>query len=219
MPADSIRILFQLRYTSTKDLCYFCVKFEGMIQRIQTVYLLVAITALITLTLGVDVFSYELAKANSAELAFHANSYGIQIEGTLNENSTPEDKKALANVLNIEGEANQTLTSNFSSFPFYSVTLFVTMIAIASLLTFKKLPTQLRLGRMAFFFNLLILLVTIVFYYTLRSQFNEVLENAEINAYLGVGFFCLIFSTAFLFLANIGIKRDLNLIKSIDRIR
>ena len=190
-----------------------------MIQRIQTVYLLVAIAALITLTLGVDVYSYELSKADSAEFQFHVNSYGIQIDGSMNEKISPEDEKALSNFLKLKEKTNQVNGLSYTGFPFYSITLFLTMITIATLLTFKKLPTQLRLGRMAFFFNLIILVFTVVFYYTLRSQFKEMLENSEMNSYLGIGFFCIIISTAFLFLANIGIKRDLDLIKSIDRIR
>jgi hypothetical protein len=190
-----------------------------MIQRIQTVYLLVAIAALITLTLGVDVYSYALSKENSADFQFHVNSYGIQIDGELSEQISPEDENALSNFLKIKNKTNQVSGLNYTSFPFYSITLFLTMITIATLLTFKKLPTQLRLGRMAFIFNLIILVFTVVFYYTLKSQFNEMLENAEVSSYLGVGFFCIIISTAFLFLANIGIKRDLDLIKSIDRIR
>lgn len=190
-----------------------------MIQRIQTVYLLVAIAALVILTLGVDVYSYELRKAENASLKMYVNSYGIQIDGELNEHISEADEKKIASWLKIKG--NTTIIKGFSytAFPFYSITLFLTMITIATLLTFKKLPTQLRLGRMAFIFNLIILVFTVVFYYTLKSQFNEMLENAEVSSYLGVGFFCMIISTAFLFLANIGIKRDLDLIKSIDRIR
>jgi hypothetical protein len=193
--------------------------FKGMIQRIQTVYLLLAIAALVTLTLGVDVYSYELSKAESANFELHVNSYGIQIDGELSENINEVDEKKIASLLKIKENSSVIKGLSYTAFPFYSITLFLTMITIATLVTFKKLPTQLRLGRMAFILNLIILVFTVVFYYTLKSQFNEMLENAELSSYLGVGFFCIIISTAFLFLANIGIKRDLDLIKSIDRIR
>jgi Flp pilus assembly protein TadB len=190
-----------------------------MLQRIQTVYILVAIAALITLTLGVDVYSYKLSKTDSAEFVFHVNSYGIQIDGAISEQISDEDQKALTQLLKIQNKTERVSGLSYTSFPFYSISLFLAMITIAALLTFKKLPTQLRLGRMAFFFNLIILIFTVVFYYTLRNQFNDMLDGAEMNSYLGIGFFCIIISTAFLFLANIGIKRDLDLIKSIDRIR
>lgn len=189
-----------------------------MIQRIQTVYLLLAIAALVTLTLGVDVYSYELSKAESANFELHVNSYGIQIDGELNENISEADEKIFS-LLKTKENTSIIKGLSYTAFPFYSITLFLTMITIATLLTFKKLPTQLRLGRMAFIFNLIILVFTVVFYYTMKSRFNEMLENAEVSSYLGVGFFCIVISTAFLFLANIGIKRDLDLIKSIDRIR
>ena len=190
-----------------------------MIQRIQTVYLLVAIAALITLTLGVDVFSYELSKTDSTALQFHANSYGIQVDGSINENITAADEKVVSSALKLDEDTSEIKGVSYLSFPFFSISLFLTMITIAALLTFKKLPTQLRLGRIAFFFNLILLVFIIVFYYALRSQFNEMLEGAEVSSFLGMGFFCVILSTAFIFLANIGIKRDLDLIKSIDRIR
>ncbi len=190
-----------------------------MIQRVQTLYLFVAIAALITLTLGIEVYSYAIFKEQTAHLDVNVNSYGIQVDGTIEANVLSDDRASLQTFLNTQEELSEVKGVAYNKFPFFSITLFLTMLTIATLLTFKKLPTQLRLGRMAFFFSLLGTIFTIVFYYVLKSEYSEVLENAEVKSYLGVGFFCLITATAFIFLANIGIKRDLDLIKSIDRIR
>lgn len=190
-----------------------------MIQRVQTLYLIVAIAALITLTLGIEVYSYAIVKEQTTHLDVYVNSYGIQIDGTIDATAASSDVASLQVFLNTQEELSEVKGVAYNKFPFFSITLFLTMLTIATLLTFKKLPTQLRFGRMAFFFSLLATIFTIVFYYVLKSEFSDVVENGEVASYLGLGFFCLIISTAFIFLANIGIKRDLDLIKSIDRIR
>src|SRR5690554_7651280 len=58
-----------------------------MIQRVQTLYLLLTLAALIFLTVGTDVFVTTLKQTDQFEIISHGNVYGVQkdvyIEGEL----------------------------------------------------------------------------------------------------------------------------------------
>ena len=104
-------------------------------------------------------------------------------------------------------------------FPFYSITILLAMLTTVVLLGYKNLKRQLKLGRLLFVLNFMLFGVTIALYYLLRS--STIPESADYtsSAQLAFGFYCIVIALAFSFLANIGIRRDVRLIKSIDRIR
>ena len=91
--------------------------------------------------------------------------------------------------------------------------------SILMLVNFKNRSKQLRFGK------LLYLIVFLTMSYMLVESYNMKLvlddqENVEIlNQVYHVGFYMLISSIPFLFLANRGIKKDDDLVKSLDRLR
>lgn len=190
-----------------------------MIQRVQTVYLLIAAVALVILTMGVTVYSYSIHKENSAQFETTVSSYGIQIDGEVLDGISEEDQESLRNFLKLKERSKRLVGYQFSSFPYYIFSLFLAMLVIGIIFLYKKPESQLKLGRLAFVMCIILFGLTLILYYSMKSQFMGLIDGAEVKSYLGFGFYLILIATAFIFLANIGIKRDINLVKSIDRIR
>lgn len=189
-----------------------------MLQRIQTLYLLIAIISLLIITFGTNIFSFDLEKEHEVDVEIAVNVFGTQASGTIELTEETETKK-MYDFLKLKERANRVAGSPIISFPFYLITIFMTMLSVATLLSYKKLETQQKLGRFNFVFLVLGLVFVSIAFYGSRSQLNSMLEDLSVISRLGLGYYLLIVATAFAFLANLGVKRDLNLIKSIDRIR
>ena len=190
-----------------------------MIQRVQSLYLLLTLGALIFLTVGTDVFVSEVAQEGQFDLISYGNVYGVQkdihLHGELTDENVSLLKEATGKV-DIEGDLRGVSTFYF---PFYSITILLAMLTTVVLLGYKNLNRQLKLGRLLFVLNFLLFGATIVFYYLMKG--SSIPESAEYasSMNLAFGFYCIAIALAFSFLANIGIRRDVRLIKSIDRIR
>ncbi len=189
-----------------------------MIQRIQSIYLLLVIVALLTITFGANFFSYKIDKQDNIDLTIKLNVFGIQADGEF-QNLNPEDEKKINQFLKLKERSSKITSSPVVSFPFYLIAIFLILLSIATLLSFKKLETQQKLGRINFVAILTSFIFVIIIFYASRSQVRNAIEDIEFSSRLGLSFYAMIVATAFAFLANIGIKRDLDLIKSIDRIR
>ncbi|PKR80407.1 hypothetical protein CW751_10075 [Brumimicrobium salinarum] len=190
-----------------------------MIQRVQSIYLLLTLIALIFLSVGTDVFVTKVQQKDQFEMISHGNVYGVQkdvyIEGELSDQNLNLLRSATDRVDFVaEMEGIPTFY-----FPFYSITILLSMLTVVVLFGFKNLKRQLKLGRILFIMNFLVFGVTIVFYNLMRSSNMPDSADYIVNTQLGFGFYCIVIALAFSFLANIGIRRDLRLIKSIDRIR
>lgn len=190
-----------------------------MWQRIQTAYLAVVVISLALVTAGIKVVGFENASGDNYELELVVNVFGAQADATIDENISDEELEGLSNFLDLKKRTNRVQAFPVVSFPFYLISIFMLLLSLATVFTFKNLKTQQKLGRINFIVNFFALVFIIIIFYGLRSQFSNAIEPNEISTSLGLGFFCFIFATAFSFLANIGIKRDIKLIESIDRIR
>ncbi|WP_107040275.1 DUF4293 family protein [Brumimicrobium mesophilum] len=190
-----------------------------MIQRVQSLYLLLTLGALIILSVGTDVFVTEVAQKDQFDIISHGNVYGVQkdlhVHGDLTDENITLLKEATGKV-DIDGDMIGIPTYYF---PFYSITILLSMLTVVVLLGYKNLKRQLKLGRLLFVLNFLLFGASIALYYLLRS--NTIPESSDYTAsvHLSFGFYCIVIALAFSFLANIGIRRDVRLIKSIDRIR
>lgn len=190
-----------------------------MWQRIQTAYLAIVVISLAIITSGVKIVGFENATGENYTLSLDANVFGAQADATIDEEISEEELENLSGFLNLKKRTNRLQAFPVISFPFYLISIFMLLLALAAVFTFKNLKTQQKLGRINFLVNLIALIFVMIVFYGLRGQFSNAIEPQESSTSLGLGFFCFIFATAFSFLANIGIKRDLNLIESIDRIR
>lgn len=191
-----------------------------MIQRVQSFYLLLTIAALIIITLGTDVFVTIVNKKGQYEIISHGNVYGIQkdliIKGNL-EHENANLLKATTGIVDLKDSNDSIKGIPTYYFPFYSITIVLTVLAAATLFSFKNLRRQIKLGRLLFIFNLILFGTSIFMYYLLKSHSLPNADEEIVQYYLG--FYCICIAVAFSFLSNLGIRRDLKLIQSIDRIR
>ena len=195
-------------------------KKKTMIQRVQSIYILVTLIALITVTIGADVFINQVSKNGVFQLTTHANSFGVQrdvvIEGELNSDDAALIKETIEKIEVPKENLKEIVTFYF---PFFSVGILLSLLASLTLFSFKKLDRQIKFGRLLFIFNFLVFGTTLVLYYLLSQETSELTNDYTVSTQLGFGFYCIVIAVAFSFLANIGIRRDIKLLKSIDRIR
>jgi hypothetical protein len=157
-----------------------------MIQRLQTLYLSVSILFLSTLLSG-----FTLIRFTSKELSVEMNAFGTTFSDAANHSKHSE----------------QTI-------PFFIALVGLIALHFVSLITFKKLKTQLRLAKIAcvayIFFATALLIVYAI---------GEDIILMDSKAIPGVGFFVFLSGIPFSFLAVKAIKKDKALIDSVDRIR
>lgn len=108
-----------------------------MIQRIQSVYLFIAILCIGAVTFGTTLFSFLTEKT---ELSI--SSLGVAQKDIL------------------EGELDYS-----ASFPGYLIGIGLMILGIATLFSYKKLPRQHRFGRMFFYTYFAVLLSVLLFFY------------------------------------------------------
>lgn len=151
-----------------------------MIQRIQTVYLLLVV---ICLSL-VFVFPF-------ASYIVVSETYVFDVMG-----------------MNINGE-------NLTKFPFYVAAVLSVLISLFTIFSYKNRKKQLKIGRI----NYLVILTIIVLSFVNVRTNRTIFEDVEVLVSYKVGLFLPVAALAFLFLANRSIKKDEDLIKSLDRLR
>lgn len=195
-----------------------------MLQRIQTIYLLIAIVALTVATLGVSIFEFSYTTELYGDGHAKFNSYGIQKESNINyEKLSPIEQNVFAEIHGTDALKSDSKMASSTTIPLYIGSAILIVLCLITLFSFKKLKSQIKFGRLTFFLTFIMLVVTLIFYYVggnfFYEQLNENNMEAATSKTLGIGFYCLIAAVAFLFLANIGIRRDLKLIESVDRIR
>ncbi len=190
-----------------------------MIQRKQTLYLAITVIALTILTLGVDVFITTVNKKDQFELISHGNVYGVQkdlvITGELDQN-TKNILKSATGKANIQETVKGIPTYYF---PFYSIAIILTVLAVATLLSYKNLKRQHRLALVLFVLTLIIFVGSNILSYNLESNSATHIQDEVVRTQFALGFYCICTAVAFSFLAYRGVRRDLKLIRSIDRLR
>ena len=158
-----------------------------MIQRVQTLYLTIAIILLSIVTFGSDLFSFLNETSR-----FSFNSYGI-----------------------IEHDIETGTVIDTTTFPFFIGTIALILLCFLCIMSYKNLNRQFKLGRMIFGIYFLMLISIVVL-----SYFGDSLIDIETsNREMGLGFILFVAGFPFTFLANTGIKRDKQLLDSLDRLR
>lgn len=158
-----------------------------MIQRIQTVYLAVAIILLTIVTFGTTLFSFV-----NETTRYSFNSYGI---------------------MKYDLSSNHLVSQQ--SFPFYLGTIALILLCFITLMSYKNLERQFKLGRTVFFLYFVMLMSVVL----LSVLGDGMLEAETTGREMGLGFFLFVVGFPFTFLANTGIKRDKKLLDSLDRLR
>ncbi len=162
-----------------------------MLQRVQTIYLLLAFI-LMVLLLFFPIFSIEI---QSYDKLAYLNGNGIVLDGKI-----------------------------IGSLPLSAMYIGLALLTALCIFMYKKRTRQLLLTRLNFIIHLLFIVGIYAVYYFGESLVVEGIERQEnvsiaVAFYMEVGFFLLIPTLAFLYLAIRGIKRDENLVNSLDRLR
>lgn len=166
-----------------------------MIQRAQSVYLLLAFLCMVML-LFFPVFSVEATSSESQVVL-----------------------KAVVDQQGVHGEGLEA-----GGFPLYIIYIILALFSAACILLYNNRPRQLMITRINLIFHFLLVIGIYLFYYlgagfVEERVYNLTGEETKVIFYMEIGFFILIPSIAFLLLAIRGIRRDENLVKSLDRIR
>ena len=105
--------------------------------------------------------------------------------------------------------------TEISSTPFYAAGLVLLLFCFFTLVTYKNLKRQLAIGRLTAFvyFICIVLIVLAAFLGTYFTKEEAVTREFSLGFYLFLAGFPLVL------LANSGIRRDKNLIDSVNRIR
>ena len=160
---------------------YLCRKKEVMLQRIQTVYLLLAAASLCLL------FFFPICFYDIGDL-----SYSLNIKNLLGSDGSVESSEW--------GIGLMVLAP-------ISLAMIVFMLS-----QFKERQKQLSLGRVIY-----LLLATLIVISMAVIEYNKP-EGAELTGYW-LGYVAPVAALPFVFLANRAIKKDEELVKSLDRLR
>lgn len=113
---------------------------------------------------------------------------------------------------------------NQKDVPLYFANLLVGILTLITLFLYKNRKKQLLVGRINFFLN--IILVIFLFAFTFWGvEIYAAVENIDLpeevgyTTSVGLGFFFNVAVLPLIFLANLGIKRDEKLVRSLDRLR
>ena len=171
--------------------CYFCKKINDMIQRRQTIFML--LSAIVSALL----FFMPLASFNAGGNVMKFTIFGIQ---------NPIETISL---------------STTYTWPLVVLTILMTLVPLVTIFLYKKRELQVRLCRIAML--LTVIFIGLVFLYY-ENDLTKVIAAVEGDEYqLDVAYFIgmamPLVSLILDILAIRGIKKDIELLKSIDRLR
>ena len=198
-----------------------------MIQRIQTVYYLIAVALLTWVSLGQQIVSFHIESSSHVETVELAlNSLGVNAEAKLilTEEEIHEFEQHITST-GAQFSVEDSMLKWKNSIPVFILFAVIILLTLIAIFSFKNQKRQLRLGRIAFLLNLLVTAGIFILILIIPSQLSEtasqfMMDDDVISSrYLGLGFYLLCASIPFIFLGNIGVKRDLDLLKSLDRLR
>ena len=177
-----------------------------MIQRAQTIYLLLAFICM-TLLLFFPIFSV-ISNFEGVEMVAEVSAYGFHVV------DSP--------TVDVEGmtfKVGQPI-----ELPIYIIFIVLALITSLCIMLYKKRKRQLLVCRLNFILHLIVVIAFYAFYYLGQGALSAAMtENAvdgiELSFGMNAGFFLLIPTIPFLLLAIRGIKNDEKLLQSIDRIR
>ena len=160
-----------------------------MIQRVQSIYYILAMICLSLLLSGMDIFRFVGSKTYYVFSAF-----GLEA-GNIND---PQGK-----------------LESLSKIPFFLTLISFILFIFIALMGYKNLTRQFKLARTIFFIYFFLIVALVVF----AIMGGGMLSADETKRELGLGFLLFVLGFPFCFLAQLGIKRDKKLLDSLNRLR
>ena len=190
-----------------------------MIQRVQNLYLVLALVCLATaIFTPLGTYTFDVPGYVNGNMVLTPKSETL-------ENATYDKDNVHLNLQEIKKyEVGEV-------FPMIIVNGILAALILLTIVKFKSLKAQLKINRITFIISLLVIVLLIVGVFILPSIMNEgiksnfLLDKKILNETVtgsfstGIAYYLYFATTAFIFLASVGIKKDISLLKSIDRIR
>jgi hypothetical protein len=132
-------------------------------------------------------------------------------------------------ILNFKSEDGTMILSSFGleefdstfksikliSYPYFISTLMLTVLCLLTILSYKNLKNQLKLIRIILM--IYVFLIVGLLFFAFLANFS--LTESRVFPKLGLGFYLFLVGFPLVFLANLGVKKDKNLLDSVNRLR
>ena len=160
----------------------------SMIQRIQTVYYLLAVLVMALPLAGLELFSFSNKKVLQSVNLFGSDSHLVLSKGKL---------------------------FVLPQLPLFWANLVVIFLLLLTILMFRKLRLQARLGR----FTLAVYGLTIIGISVVAYFFTQLLIAFQASLTFGIGFYLMLSGVLFILMGNRGVRKDRKLLDSLNRLR
>jgi len=197
-----------------------------MLQRIQTIYLTIFVVLSVVVLTGVSVLHFD-GTGDYIQEPIQLNITALKLAGSgqlaLPAESVTQFSNEMKDLPFDFNPETQTLSFETSS-PLMIVQILLTLFALMTIFGYKNLKRQMNLARATFFLTLLYVIGVMAMVYFALDYANPYLDqipldNLIISRQTNLGFYLICAMLPFAYLAQMGVKRDLNLIKSLDRLR
>jgi hypothetical protein len=115
----------------------------------------------------------------------------------------------------IEFQIKGEVSSVKSSFIFIVLSLIFILSAVLSILNFKKIKKQLQFAKLTIIFSLFLAVYLVLIKFVGHNIYGFEISTIKLD----VGFYLILVTIPLSFLAYSGVKRDKNLLDSLDRLR
>jgi hypothetical protein len=115
----------------------------------------------------------------------------------------------------IEFQIKGEVSSVKSSFIFIVLSLIFILSAVLSILNFKKIKKQLQFAKLTIIFSLFLAVYLVLIKFVGHNIYGFEISTIKLD----VGFYLILVTLPLSFLAYSGVKRDKNLLDSLDRLR
>ena len=197
-----------------------------MIQRIQTVYLVIATALIIWAGLGTSFATFNASIPDSEDhINFNFNGYGWQAKTCFiatDSLNSQQNQDIQEEGISLTTKNDSTISTNY--LPIYSVFLILSILFLVTIFFYKNLKKQMRFAKISIFFLLLIIIALSLYIMLIPDSLIEYCTSVfsktwEVKSNLGMEFYLLCSAVPFAFLGIMGIRKDIKLLQSLDRIR
>lgn len=197
-----------------------------MIQRIQSIYFLVAAILVFWVGFGNSILEIQLkSETQTTDIIFNLNGYGWQANTDANVSQTIKTKiQATSSKNKFEHHETSNSIALQQNYPVYITFCVIGLCLIIVIFMFKDTKKQLRLAKITLFILILSVLSVVLFYIIAPSGITQYCSKIFQNSFqqsssLGLEFYLLCASICFVLLGISSIKKDRKLVQSLDRIR
>jgi len=197
-----------------------------MLQRVQTIYLLLFIGISAALLSGIAIIGFNASgEYINDDFSLELNTLKIEALGQLKvpQEAIDEFEKNIKKTPFSFNRTNQMLSLSLFS-PLLIVQIILLALSVFTLIGYKNIKRQLRLARLTFLLTLIYVVFIMLFAYfglqIARPYIEELpFDSVQVSRLTYFGFYLVCTLLPFSYLAVLGVKRDYTLVRSVERLR